>query len=221
MSISANLQRLRAELPPQVTLVAVSKTKPVSLLMEAYTSGVRDFGENYVQEWLEKQPLLPADVRWHFIGHLQTNKAKYIVPHIYCIHGIDSLRLLKEVEKQASRCQRKVKCLLQIHVAQEETKHGWNPQELLDEASNLSLAAYPHIVFAGVMAMASFTEDETIVRSEFKQAKAVFETLRSSVFAGYDAFREISMGMSGDYRIAIEEGATLVRIGSAVFGARG
>jgi len=197
-----------------VTLVAVSKTKPIEDILELYESGHRDFGENYVQELVSKQEQLPKDIRWHFIGHLQTNKVKYIAPFVNLIHGVDSLKLLREVDKQGQKQNRVIDVLLQVHIAMEETKFGLDDQELqsiLDsEASQLKYAR-----IRGLMGMASFTDDQGAVRKEFRRLKTLFDR-----YSGKTDFNILSMGMSGDYRIAMEEGSTLVRIGSLLFGER-
>ena len=198
----------------QVTLIAVSKTKPVSDILSLYESGQRDFGENYVQELVEKQAQLPPGIRWHFIGHLQSNKVKYISPFVHLIHGIDSLKLLKEVDKQAVKNERIIDCLLQIHIATEETKFGFNEEELL-QALDQSVGL-DHVRVTGLMGMASFTEDEAVVRGEFHQLHEIFRRLKSA--RPHLPLDQLSMGMSADFRIAIAEGSTMVRIGSLIFG---
>jgi pyridoxal phosphate enzyme (YggS family) len=204
-------QRIRAELDERgVMLVAVSKTKPAEDILALYQAGQRDFGENYVQELCEKQTQLPADIRWHFIGHLQSNKVKYIASFVHLIHGVDSESLLKEIDKQARKNSRIIDCLLQLHIAREETKFGLNEEELNSVLSKLP--NYPNARVAGLMGMASFTEDAARVRSEFRFLNQVFQTSRT--------FQTLSMGMSGDYQIAVEEGSNLVRIGSLLFGSR-
>ena len=218
--IKENLEKIRATLPKGVTLVAVSKTKPVSDIQEAYDVGQRIFGENHALEMRDKHELLPADIQWHFIGHLQTNKIKYIIPFVTLIHSIDSANLLEAVNKEAAKHNRMVDCLLQFHIAMEETKFGL----ALDEARQLldseTFKQMENIRICGVMGMATFTDDEAEVRKEFKHLKTIFETLKTEHFAGQPQFKEISMGMSDDYPIAVEEGATLVRVGSKIFGAR-
>lgn len=218
--LSENLESLKASIPHGVELVAVSKTKPVEMIREAYEAGQRDFGENYVQELLTKFSELPGDVRWHFIGHLQSNKVKQLAPYVYCIHSIDSEKLLLEVEKQAALCNRTIRILLQVHVAVEETKFGWDPKELLQFASQFDWSRIPHVELCGVMGMASFSDDELLVRSEFRRIKDCFDKLKSTIFAVKPAFNTISMGMSGDWKWAVEEGSTLIRVGSAIFGSR-
>jgi pyridoxal phosphate enzyme (YggS family) len=198
----------------QVTLVAVSKTKPVSEIRELYHLGQLDFGENYVQELAEKQSQLPPDIRWHFIGHLQSNKARFIVPFVHLIHGVDSFKLLKEISKQASKISREVNCLLQVHIAEEETKFGFDEAELAFAMKEISQNGIQNIKVRGLMGMASFTDDIIKVRSEFARLKKLFD-----VYAG-NQFDTLSMGMSGDYKIAIEEGSNMVRIGSLLFGNR-
>ena len=219
-SIADNIQRLQKELPSHVRLIAVSKTKPVSDLQQAYDAGQRIFGENYVQELTEKQPLLPADIEWHFIGHLQSNKVKYIATFVHCIHGVDSFKLLKEISKQAVKNNRTIQCLLQVQIAQEESKFGFSPAELLEQSSSFSPQDYPGVELCGLMGMASFSDDQHLVRSEFRNLKSTFDTLQSSAFSSLPTFQEISMGMSGDWKMAIEEGSTMIRVGSSIFGSR-
>jgi len=203
------------------TLVAVSKTKPASEVQELYDLGHRDFGENYVQELVDKQAMLPADIRWHFIGHLQSNKVKYIASFVHLIHGVDSLKLLQEVDKQGRKTGRSIPCLLQVHIAQEETKFGMDLGELKELLQTRATAGgWDHAPVHGLMGMASFTEDKDKVRSEFKILRAIFDDLKSSAFSGDAKFSTLSMGMSGDYAMAVEEGSTLVRVGSLLFGAR-
>jgi pyridoxal phosphate enzyme (YggS family) len=212
-----------AELGAGVALVAVSKTKPVEDIRALYELGQRDFGENYVQELVDKQPQLPADIRWHFIGHLQSNKVKYIAPFVHLIHGVDSPRLLREIEKQAARHNRVIGCLLQVHIAREETKFGLDAAEL--EASMRMVHdephAFKHIRLRGLMGMASFTEDEGKVRDEFRGLKSLFDKYFGQAEASPDQHFYLSMGMSGDYKIAVREGSSMVRIGSLLFGRRG
>lgn len=205
-----------------VTLVAVSKKKPVSDIEELYRLGERNFGENYVQELTEKQPLLPADINWHYIGHLQTNKVKYIAKFVHLIHAVDSFKLLQEINKQAARHERVIDVLLQLHVAEEETKHGLDNKELVElmdmyEAQKAELA---NVRICGVMGMATFTDDMEQVRKEFRQIKNMFTFAKDSYFITQDYFNICSMGMSSDYKLAIEEGSTMVRIGSSIFGER-
>lgn len=216
-------KRLKDELGPQnVTLVAVSKTKPVEDIKEFYELGQRDFGENYVQELVDKQPQFPDDIRWHYIGHLQTNKVKYIAPFVHLIHAVDSFKLLKEINKQAVKNERVIDVLLQMHVADEETKFG------LDETSIIELLSYyeaqeselANVRICGLMGMATFTDNEAQIRKEFSKLRGMFLNLQKSTFIEKPYFNICSMGMSSDYKIAIEEGSTMVRVGSALFGAR-
>jgi pyridoxal phosphate enzyme (YggS family) len=202
-----------------VTLVAVSKTKPIEAILSLYELGQRNFGENYVQELITKVPQLPSDINWHFIGHLQTNKVKLIVPLVQLIHGVDSAKLLKEINKEAAKCGKVVDCLLQMHIAQEETKFGLNEQELEDIIEQINTSPLPHVRIVGLMGMASFTQDVAVVRNEFKFLKKIFEKTKL-MFKATPSFQTLSMGMSSDYETAIAEGATMVRIGSLLFGAR-
>lgn len=211
---------LMAQLPPQVSLVAVTKTHPVSLIMQAYEAGLRDFGENRVQEMIEKQPNLSDDVRWHLIGHLQTNKVKYIAPFVHMIHSIDSLKILKEINKQGAKAGRIIDGLLQIYIASEETKFGLSPDEAIQLLNNENVQQMKNIRIRGLMGMATFTENEALIKSEFKFLKQFYDKLKSEYFRDADSFNVLSMGMSGDYQIAIAEGSTLVRIGTAIFGSR-
>jgi hypothetical protein len=208
--------------PYQATLIAVSKTKPKAAIEDLYAQGQRDFGENYVQELVEKQTLLPADIRWHFIGHLQSNKVKYIAPFTYMIHSVDSLKLLKEIDKQALKHERKIKVLLQFHIGEEATKTGLDADteggELAEILKNAKI--WQGIEVVGVMGMASFTDNLTQVRQEFRQLKNIFDHLKQQYFSQNAEFQHISMGMSDDYQIALEEGSTMVRIGSLLFGKR-
>lgn len=218
--IKENLNIVRATVPSNVTLIAVSKTKPVSDLQEAYEAGQRIFGENKALEMRDKHQALPTDIQWHFIGHLQTNKIKYIAPFVTLIHAIDSLSLLEAVNKEAAKNNRVIDCLLQFHIAQEETKFGLDIDEAKLLLESESFKNLKNINICGVMGMATFTDDVAQVRNEFKNLKNIFETLKENYFKDNDSFKEISMGMSDDYPIAIEEGATMVRVGSKIFGAR-
>ena len=218
--IKENLETIKATLPESVTLVAVSKTKPVSDIQEAYDAGHRAFGENYPQEMRDKHEVLPQDIQWHFIGHLQTNKIKYIIPYVTLIHSIDTANLLEAVNKEAKKHARVVDCLLQFHIAQEETKFGLNVDEARQLLDSEAFKAMENVRICGVMGMATFTDDEVEVRKEFKHLKGIFDILKTQYFANQPWFKEISMGMSEDYLIAIEEGATMVRVGSKIFGAR-
>lgn len=220
MGIKDRLREVVNGLPDAVTLVAVSKTQPTEVLMEAYAAGQRDFGENRVQELLEKQTALPTDIRWHLIGHLQRNKVKAIVPFIHLIHSIDSERLLKEVDRQAGLCGRAVYVLLQFHVAQEQTKFGFSLSEAEDMLGSDTFASMAHVRIRGIMGMATFTDDEQQVRSEFRELNRIFRHLKENFFRNDAQFSVLSMGMSGDYRLAVEEGSNMVRVGSAIFGNR-
>ncbi|MBX7206075.1 MAG: YggS family pyridoxal phosphate-dependent enzyme [Bacteroidia bacterium] len=219
-SIHSNLTALREQLTSAVTLVAVSKTKPVSMIQEAYHYGQRDFGENKVQELCEKQPLLPADIRWHLIGHLQTNKVKYIAPFVHLIHSVDSIKLLSEINKQAAKNNRTINCLLQVYIASEETKFGLSEEELFQLLRSTEYATMKNVTVTGLMGMASNTTNTQQVHNEFKSLKKLFDEVKTSFFANQDTFKEISMGMSGDYLIAMEEGSTMIRVGSSLFGER-
>lgn len=218
--IKENLERIRATIHKGVTLVAVSKTKPVSDVQEAYDAGQRIFGENHALEMRDKHEALPKDIQWHFIGHLQTNKIKYIIPFVTLIHSIDSANLLEAVNKEAAKHDRVVDCLLQFHIAQEETKFGLDLEEARQLLESDTFKNMENIRICGVMGMATFTDDEAEIRKEFKHLKAIFDTLKQDYFNDQPQFKEISMGMSDDYPIAIEEGATLVRVGSKIFGPR-
>lgn len=201
-------------------MIVVSKTHPVSRIREIYDLGIRDFGENKVQEMIEKAPQLPRDIRWHLIGHLQTNKVKYVAPFVFMIHTVDSEKLLGEIEKQAAKHDRSIRVLFQFHVAREESKFGIDPNQM-DWLTQVDFPLeYPHLIPSGVMGMATFTDDEDIIRREFQQLHSIFHQLKTSVFADQASFKDISMGMSSDYAIALEEGSTMVRIGSLLFGAR-
>jgi pyridoxal phosphate enzyme (YggS family) len=218
MSITENIGRIRDLLPPAVKLIAVSKLHGIRDIMEAYDTGHRHFGENRVQELMTKQPLLPRDIQWHFIGHLQSNKVKYIAPFISLIQSVDSLKLLAEIDKQADRYKRIIPCLLQFHIAREETKFGLSCEEVEDLLTSPDYRAFKHISIHGVMGMASLIDDRDKIREEFRGLKAIFNDLKKKYFIDKPAFREISMGMSGDFGIAIEEGSTMVRLGTVIFG---
>lgn len=216
-------QRLTAFLqnrPEEVQLVAVSKTKPDELILEAYQCGQRVFGENKVQDLAAKSMRLPGDIQWHFIGHLQRNKVKYIAPFVSMIHGIDSLKLLLEVDKQAAKHNRSIPCLLQFHIAEEETKFGLNLAEAEALLTDERFHQLKHIQIAGVMGMATYTDQREQIRKEFRNLKQHFLRLKEKYFSETSAFKEISMGMSADYQIAIEEGSTMIRIGTKIFGNR-
>jgi pyridoxal phosphate enzyme (YggS family) len=219
-SVVENLEQIQLTIPEHVTLVAVSKTKPIESIQELYDAGQRIFGENRVQELVDKYEVLPKDIHWHLIGHLQRNKVKYIAPFIEMIHSIDSERLLDEVNIQSKKNNRKIKVLLQFYIAQEETKFGFDWDEIQHLFSRRTPESFDSIEFCGVMGMASFSDNENQVRNEFKYLKTIFNHLKETFFLGSTSFSEISMGMSGDYQIAIEEGSTMVRVGSSLFGAR-
>jgi PLP dependent protein len=218
--ISQNIREIRSQLPETVCLVAVSKTKPVNDIREAYDAGQRIFGENRVQELLAKQPLLPADIKWHLIGHLQTNKVRSIVPIVSMVESVDSLRLLEVIDSEASKKGRVIDCLLQFHIASEETKYGFLPGEISSVPWKDITGRLHNVRICGVMGMATYTSDEEKVASEFRNLKGIFSALKNSAFAHLSYFTEISMGMSGDYQIAVKEGSTIVRIGSLIFGSR-
>jgi len=219
-SIESAYRDIKTTIPEKVSLVAVSKTKPAKLIQELYIQGQRIFGENRVQELVEKYESLPKDIQWHLIGHLQRNKVKYIAPFVAMIHSIDSERLLDEVNACARKNNRKIKILLQFYIAQEETKFGFDIEEIQNLFSHKSPETFDSIDFCGVMGMASFTENKNQVRNEFKNLKSIFGLLKSNYFSQNPGFKEISMGMSSDYLMAIEEGSTMVRIGSSLFGVR-
>ena len=216
--IAENIEKIRAELPEGVKLIAVSKLKPVEDIREAYNAGQRAFGENYATELRDKAAVLPKDIEWHFIGHLQGKQLKYYIPFVSMIHGVDSIEHLEEVEKAAAKVGRTVDVLLQVHVAQEETKFGFAPEEL--DNFQFSIVNFQFVRVCGVMGMASHTEDESRVRADFRAIRAIFDRLKVGPFAGHPEFKEISMGMSHDWRIAVEEGSTMIRLGTSIFGAR-
>ncbi len=215
-----NLEQIKSNIPKHVTLVAVSKTKPIESIQELYNAGQRVFGENRVQELVEKHEELPKDIKWHLIGHLQRNKVKYIAPFVEMIHSTDSERLLDEINLQAKKTNRKINVLLQFYIAQEETKFGFDWVEIQDLFSRRAPESFDSIEFCGVMGMASFSDDESQVRNEFKKLKQIFDQLKQTYFLGSSVFKQISMGMSGDFQMAIEEGSTMVRVGSSLFGER-
>ncbi len=219
MSIKENLQHIKSQIPEHVTLVAVSKTKPISDMMEAYNAGHRIFGENKIQEMVEKSQQMPKDVEWHMIGHVQSNKVKYMAEFVSLIHGVDSLKLLKEIDKQAQKHNRVIRCLFQIGIAKEETKFGMTEREALDILQSKEFSELNNVCVVGVMGMATFTDDEIQIKQEFDQLKSTFDSLKS-----YESFNfkpdTISMGMSGDYQLAISCGSTMLRVGSSIFGER-
>lgn len=220
MSISANLADLRKEIPQQVTLVAVSKFHPAEAIQEAYDAGQRIFGESKVQELTSKITHLPEDIQWHFIGHLQTNKVKYIAPFIDTIHSVDSLKLLIEIDKQATKQNRVINVLLQMYIASEETKFGLSQEECITLLESEAYKECTNIKVRGLMGMASFTQNESQVHKEFAELKSIFSQIKEQFFANDTSFDTISMGMSDDFGIAIEEGSTMVRVGSKIFGQR-
>ncbi|WP_207426351.1 YggS family pyridoxal phosphate-dependent enzyme [Pedobacter sp. SYSU D00535] len=221
MSIAANLTELKKELSRlNVTLIAVSKTKTKEEILEAYQAGQKVFGENHVQELVEKYEQLPKDIQWHLIGHLQTNKVKYIAPFVSLIHSVDSLKLLKEIDKQAKKNDRVIDCLLQIYIADEETKFGLGFDEAIDLLRSEDIYSLKNVRIVGVMGIASNTENPKQIKEEFYELRTFFEGLKQSFFRNESSFKEISMGMSGDYKIAIEQGSTMIRVGSSIFGKR-
>lgn len=220
MSIAEHIRRIKSELPPHVTLVAVTKTHPAETVMEAYQAGHKIFGENKVQELTDKYELLPKDIEWHLIGHLQTNKVKYIAPFVKLIHSVDSLKLLKEIDKQAKKIGRVIDCLLQIHIAQEETKFGLGMEEVEALLSSPELQLLRNIRITGLMGMATNTDDTEQVRNEFKSLADFFNRLRNQLQTTNYKLQTLSMGMTSDYKIAIEEGSNMIRVGSAIFGTR-
>ncbi|MDD4921973.1 MAG: YggS family pyridoxal phosphate-dependent enzyme [Bacteroidales bacterium] len=220
MSVKETIHSLIKELPATTRLVAVSKFHPSEAILEAYQAGQRIFGESRVQELCEKQPSCPVDIEWHFIGHLQTNKIKQIAPFVALIHGVDSLKLLKEINKEGEKIGRVIPCLLQIYIAQEDSKFGFSMEECNELLSSGILKDLKFVHLHGLMGMATLTDKQTQIRSEFRILKSYFDEIKNSHFMNESAFSVISMGMSDDYKIAIEEGSTMVRIGSAIFGAR-
>lgn len=219
MNIKNRIEQIKASLPAHVELIAVSKTQPVERIREAMEAGQLAFGENKVQEMLPKHEALPQ-AQWHMIGHLQTNKVKYIVPFVHLIHSVDSMKLLSEINKHAARINRVVPCLLQVHIAQEETKFGFSTDELLNILNGTEIHALQHVQICGLMGMATFTPDEDQIRKEFKSLRKLFDMLKEVSLPKQVSMDILSMGMSHDYRIAIEEGSTMIRIGTAIFGER-
>ncbi|MCM2301841.1 MAG: YggS family pyridoxal phosphate-dependent enzyme [Flavobacteriaceae bacterium] len=216
MSIAANLQEIKNSIPPTVTLVAVTKTKTVAEIMEAYEAGQRDFGENKIQEMTQKYEQLPKDIRWHMIGHLQSNKVKYMAEFVHLVHGIDKFTTLVEIDKQAQKHNRIINCLLQVHIAQEETKFGFSYDEISTLLNSNELQLFKNVKIIGLMGMATFTENEIQIRTEFQALSNYFQQLKIQ----YPQFTSLSMGMSSDYNIAISAGSTIIRVGSAIFGGR-
>lgn len=220
MSIESNLQQVMSILQQRVTLVAISKTHPVEVIMEAYNAGHRIFGENKVQELVSKYDAMPKDIEWHLVGHLQTNKVKQVVPFVSLIHSVDSLKLLDMIDKEAKKINRVISCLLQVHIATEETKFGLSYAELEEILKSTAYQQMKNVCVSGLMGMATFTDDTKLIREEFKTLHRYFQSVKDMYFKDQPAFKELSMGMSGDYEIAIEEGSTMVRIGSSIFGSR-
>lgn len=216
MNIAENIQKFKAEIPEEVTLVAISKTKPENDILEAYDAGQRNFGENKIQEMTEKWEKLPKDIKWHMVGHVQRNKVKYMAEYVDLIHAVDSLKLLKEIDKQAKKYDRVISCLLQIKIAEEDTKYGIDVEEAESILQSDSYSKMTHVKVVGLMGMATFTEKEEKIKQEFSFLKTTFEKLKSQ----YNSFSTLSMGMSGDYRIAIDCGSTMIRVGSSIFGER-
>jgi pyridoxal phosphate enzyme (YggS family) len=221
MAIKNSIEKLRADLKPfNARLIAVSKTHPVDLIQEAYESGQRIFGENKVQEMTDKQPKLPADIEWHLIGHLQRNKVKYVAPFVALIHSVDSARLLEEINKQGEKLNRTIHCLLQVYIAKEETKFGWDIDEVRQFLTSPEPASLKFVSIDGFMGMATLTDNQDQIRNEFRSLKHLFDEMKRKENSSNVQLRELSMGMSSDYKIALEEGSTMVRVGTAIFGAR-
>jgi len=220
MDFAERLYRLKSELPGNVRALAVSKFHSESVILEAYEAGQRIFGENRVQELLPKYEHLPKDIEWHFIGHLQANKVKYIVPFIHAIQSVDSLKLAEAVNKEAEKCRRKIRALLQIHIAQEEQKFGFSYDGIMDLLKKDAFRSLENLDIAGLMGMATLTDDQSQIRNEFHRLHCFFQQLKNEYFAANDSFNELSMGMSDDYQIAVDEGSTMIRIGSKLFGSR-
>lgn len=219
-SIKDHLTSLLQELPKGCTLVAVSKTKPASDIQVAYDTGHRDFGENKVQELVSKEEELPKDIKWHMIGHLQRNKVKYIAPFVHLIHGVDTVKLLKEIDKQGRKNERVIDCLLQVHIAKEETKFGFSESEIETFLGSEEAAELTHVRVVGLMGMATNTDSEEMVAAEFRELKTLFNKIKNDMHAANLQLEVLSMGMSGDYKIAIAEGSNMVRVGSSIFGSR-
>ena len=218
--IAQNIIQISQDLPSNVTLVAVSKTKPISDLMEAYNAGQRIFGENKIQEMAEKFEQLPKDIKWHMIGHVQTNKVKFMAPFVALVHGVDSLKLLKEVNKEAAKNNRIIDCLLQVHIAQESTKFGFDESELFEVLKSEYITDLQNIKIIGLMGMATFTENQIQIRKEFSDLKTIFDKLTTIASLSNVRIETLSMGMSDDYKIAIDCGSTMIRVGSSIFGKR-
>lgn len=220
MNVKENLKYISSSLPEGVKLIAVSKTKPAEYIREAYEAGQRAFGENRPQEMLAKYQLLPKDIEWHMIGQLQEKNVKYIASFVSLIHSVDSLKLMQKIDREASKHGRVIDCLLEFHIAEEKSKSGLQPEGAVSLLESAEFRELQHIRITGVMGIATYTEDEELIHQEFHHLQEIFEALRKKFFAGCSFFKELSMGMSGDYRVALTEGSTMVRIGSAVFGER-
>ena len=220
MSVEQNLLKIKVGLPSSVTLVAISKTHPVDKVMKAYHAGQRVFGENKVQEMVSKYEAMPKDIEWHLVGHLQTNKVKYIAPFVSLIHSVDGVKLLKEINKEAAKNNRTIDCLLQMHIAEEETKYGLSPEELEELLNSEELSNLANVRIIGLMGMATFTNNMEQVRKEFRGLANIFKQIQQKYSAKLNSFTTLSIGMSGDYIIAVEEGATMIRVGSSIFGER-
>jgi pyridoxal phosphate enzyme (YggS family) len=218
--VSEKIITFKKSIPNNVTLVAVSKTKPIEAILDAYEIGQRIFGENKVQELVSKYESLPKDIEWHLIGHLQTNKVKFIAPFVQLIHAVDSVRLLKEINKEAKRNNRIINCLLQFHVAKESTKYGFSIDEVTELLTSTEFHEFKHISICGIMGMATFTNDKACINLEFQTLHTYFNTLKNVFFSHQETFKELSMGMSDDFQLAIENGSTMIRIGSTLFGNR-
>ena len=220
MDIAKNIAEIKLKIPENVKLVAVSKTKPNEDILEAYHFGHKIFGENKVQDLVRKYEELPKDIEWHFIGHLQTNKVKYIAPFVSLIHGVDSFKILKTINKEAAKNGRIISCLLQFHIATESTKFGFSPGEVKTMLESKDFVSLNNVKITGVMGMATYTDNENRIRSEFKELRNMFNILKKDYFSNSESFREISMGMSDDYPVAVQEGSTMIRVGSKIFGER-
>ncbi len=218
--VADKIEKLLNEIPPHVKLIPISKTKPEQTILEAYNNGYKIFGENKVQELVRKHEYLPNDIEWHMVGHLQTNKVKYLVPFVHLLHGIDSFKLLKVVDREGEKAGRIINVLLQLHIASEETKFGLNEEDVLKILDSNEFNLFKNVKIVGLMGMATYTSDENLIRNEFQELHRSFEKIKKEYFLNDKDFREISMGMSSDYKIAIEEGSTMVRIGSLIFGSR-
>ena len=220
MGVAENLVALKQEIPGHVTLVAVSKTKPEELILDAYHAGHRDFGENKVQDLAAKQEHLPEDIRWHMIGHLQSNKVKFLASFVHMIHGVDSLKLMNVIHREALKNNRVIDCLLQVHIGEEDTKFGLSEEDLIEVINLEAFRDLDHVRVRGLMGMATYTENTDQIRKEFQLLKRIFEDVKRGAFSGLVHFDQLSMGMSGDYQLAIEEGSNMVRIGNMIFGPR-